>query len=285
MLPAVRARTHPRLFLVATLLLGTSTAAAQADLSAPQVEASPPAAQPAAPQIAKTAAEAVSLATNAFEYRDFEQVLATLGPWLRPLRIKDPKLEIEARRLFGVSLSVLDRGAEAEAEFEALLKLAPDHRLDPFLVPPPVIQRFEAVRARLSPVAPAAPPGPPLPNRAALLLPFGTPQFVMDEPGEGALWGWAQALGLGLNIGAYYAGQRVDADSGAHTGWTVAQYIGLGAFVASWAMSSVSGFESWSERRRAQEPPAPLEPPPEPSGEAEPAREGPTAALSFRFSL
>lgn len=255
--------------------------AAAADAASTAASSADPAAGSGGGSAASTPAQAVRLAESAFAYRDFEQVVATLWPWMHPPLIQQPTLRIDAHRLLGVSLFVLGREAAAEAEFEALLRLDPTHQLDPFLVPPPVVQRFEVVRQR---VAPGGPPAG-LPSRAALLLPFGTPQFVLGQSGQGALWGWGQLISLGLNVGAYFAAKRATRGSTAHTGWVITQYIGLAGFLTSWGLSSAAGFSEWNARRDAQLPAAPGVPPaPDPT----PERPDPTApaaqlSLGLRF--
>src|SRR5688572_10779742 len=93
--------------------------------------------------------DAVQLARAAFEFRDFQKVVDILEPWIRPMKILDPALKIEARSLAGVSLHLLGRTDGARVEFGELLLLDPKHQLDPFVVPPEVIATFEAVRKEL----------------------------------------------------------------------------------------------------------------------------------------
>ena len=176
----------------------------------------------------ETATAAVAQARNAFEYRDFERVVRLLNPWLHPRRILDRTLAIEARQLLGVSLHVLGRVESAKEEFAELLLLDPQRKLDPFLVPPAVIQAFEDVRASMRPTldrimrARGMEPDPPngstnldmvqtveVPPLAAALLPGGLPQFVADEAGWGLLWAVLQVGFLTLNFVAYdQAGER-----------------------------------------------------------------------------
>lgn len=216
---------------------------------------------------AETPEASLRLAQNAFAYRDFERVVSTLYPWLHPLRLKTEADQIEARYLVGVSLFVVNREAEAEAEFTELLELDPSYQLDPFLVPPPVVQRFEQIRAKLFPeqAKPTLKPPPPDPTRfsspvrvkppprAAMFLPFGTPQFVLGESGAGVLYGWAQLASLGLNFGAYLKGLSSPQGSDSLVAWTITQYVGLAGFAVAWTLSAIDGNQSLSALQEAQE--------------------------------
>ena len=211
------------------------------------------------PTTTKTATAAVATAQNAFEYRDFERVVKLVRPWLHPRRILDPKLALVARRLLGVSMHVLGRIEEAKEEFAELLLIDPQHKLDPFLVPPAVIQTFEDVRTSMrptlnqilrsrgiQPIRPAPPTGPPtlqlieVPPLAIALLPGGIPQFAADETGWGVLWAVLQVGFLTLNLVAFdQAGRN---NNNGFTTWTGLQYAGLVGFLGSWTASGIQGY-------------------------------------------
>ncbi len=213
-----------------------------------------------------TASAAVRQARNAFEYRDFERVVKLLRPWLHPRRILDRALATEARHLLGVSQHVLGRTEEANEEFAELLLLDPRYKLDPFLVPPAVIQAFEDVRSAMQPtldeilraqgVEPESSrrPGPPnevraveLPPLAIAWLPGGLPQFAADEPGWGLLWAVLQVGFLTLNLVAFdQAGRN---DGGGFDMWTSLQFVGLGGFIGTWTASGIQGYGQLQETR------------------------------------
>lgn len=204
------------------------------------------------------AAAAVRLAKAAFEYRDFQKVVDTLDPWLHPPRIVDDALEVRARELLGVSLHVLGKPDAAADEFALLLKLDPDHELDPFVVPPRVMQTFEEVRAKMKPALDArrrdnvrSRPLPEakaqvetrvisLPNPAFAFLPFGVPQFAAEEPAWGLFWASAQTATLALNIVAYVLARRELAGP-SFDAWRITQYASLAAFAGTWAGGSAHG--------------------------------------------
>ncbi len=209
---------------------------------------------------------AVRLAKAAFEYRDFAKVVELLDPWLHPPRIVDGALEVRARELMGVSQHVLGQKSAAEEEFAQLLKLAPSHELDPFLVPPPVVQSFEEVRAKMKPIldgliAKAPKPEPaqtitkteirlvPIPHPAMAFVPLGAPQFMVGETGWGIAWASLQAVGLALNIGGWRQGRSVRTDAARDSvdanpaPWLVMQYTGAALFAGAWVASSVQGYD------------------------------------------
>ncbi len=59
--------------------------------------------------------------------------------------------EVELHRLAAVSAFNLKRKDEAERQFTSLLKIDPDYSLDPFVVPPPTVSFFDALRKKLDP--------------------------------------------------------------------------------------------------------------------------------------
>ena len=81
---------------------------------------------------------------------------AIAGDWLHVGELVDPLLAhplgpadlAEAHRLAGLAAFFAHRTADAEAHFVAYLRLDPDARLDPALVPPEAVTFFDDVRAR-----------------------------------------------------------------------------------------------------------------------------------------
>jgi hypothetical protein len=204
----------------------------------------------------KDARAAVELARNAFEFRDFDKVVAVLGPWVKPMRILDRAQQIEARSLLGVSLHLLGKTEEAKDEFGDLLLLDPKHELDPFVVPPEVIAAFEAVRKELMPTLDQIlrergekpePKGPPpklelvvVPHAVTVWLPLGIPQFVMDEPGWGSAFAVLQGLGLAANVGAFFAGESNG--TGDDTAFRAVQYSAIAVALAAYVGGVIHGY-------------------------------------------
>ena len=247
----------------------------------------------------KTPAAAVQQAENAFEYRDFERVVKLLYPWLHPRLIEDGPLAIEARKLLGVSLHVLGRTDEAKQEFAELLILDPRYKLDPFLVPPAVIQAFDDVRESmkatldqilkergdkpLTPLPDARSVVRPVevPSMAVVWLPGGVPQFAADETGWGMLWAVLQVGFLTLNLVAFDQAGRNDGSS--HDVWTTLQYTGLGGFLGAWAASGIQGYGQLkaAQKRRLEAVQPTLAP--DPTRAAPPLPSGPSVSFGWEF--
>jgi len=214
---------------------------------------------------------AVRYARNAFEYRDFDKVVEVLWPWLHPPRIVDTDLAVRARELLGISLFISGREDEAREEFSSLLLLDPDHALDPFLVPPDVIQAFEDVKDAMEPTLralrdkePIAPrnPSPParverrlvqVPHPATAFIPFGVPQFVVEEPMWGGFWLGSQLAGIALNSAAFWRADSLPAGTTEYDVWVTLQYVGLGVALAGYVGNVVQGAELIRSRRRMLE--------------------------------
>ncbi len=238
---------------------------------------------------AEDADHAVRLAENAFQFRDFATVVATLDPWLHPPRILDKTLLITARRLMGVALAGLEREEEAKEEFGQLLLLDPTHELDPFVVPPNIIAVFQGVREEMKDTldrltGKTAPEEvetsvrevvrveiATLPPRWMMALPGGTPQFTLDQQGFGTLWLALQVIGIALSVIAYQTVEsglvdeelREFARSGPYYGLITLQYSGLAMFAGAWVASSLLGFSRYDDveaELRAPRDPVPLPP-------------------------
>lgn len=217
-------------------------------------------------------ADAVRLAENAFEYRDFKKVVEVLTTW-QPTRIVNRLRRITAHRIKGISLHLLKDVTGAREELGQLLLEDPKHKLDPFAVPPAVIETFEAVRQEmkprldriladrgLRPIDPEPTTGPPklvlveTLHPAVALLPFGLPQFLSDDPALGAVFLAAQAITLTVNIVGFARADALDPvlpDSGMmevpnpeFKNWRLAFYVGLIGAVASYGASVILAY--WS---------------------------------------
>lgn len=237
MLPPVPRRRTVHLFVLAVASGFAPTARAQSRTATAATQLNSP-------------TEAVAVARAAFEYRDFRQVVAALDAWVHPPRIRDPSLMVEARRLLGVSLHVQGDVRGAREEFAQLLLLDPSHRLDPFFIPPRVIATFEEVRKQLEPSLglPARPGDRTVfverPHPAVVLLPLGLPQFALEEPVPGFIYGALQLLGLGLNVAAFFRGQALGEQSSGSSEldtWLAVQYGGAALLGLSYGASVIHG--------------------------------------------
>ena len=84
---------------------------------------------------ARDEAEVASIRAS-FEYGKYAEVLERAGARIDRGDLRDEELA-ELHRLAGLSAFNLNRLDDASRHFKALLRLEPDHSLDPFVVPPP----------------------------------------------------------------------------------------------------------------------------------------------------
>jgi len=94
-----------------------------------------------------TAAELRRIETD-FEYGKYDQVLAASTARLEQGALADAE-RLELHRLAALAAFNLNRQGDSRAHFRSLLRLDPDHTLDPFRVPPPAIALLDATRAEL----------------------------------------------------------------------------------------------------------------------------------------
>lgn len=210
---------------VACWLLGAPIAAARAQAAgAPEdgAGAAEPTASPASNPHSGVMADAESelgKARNLFAYGDYQAAVTLLTELVMPGRLASREDLIETHSMLGIALYQLDRMPEAKREFMELLYLDPDHRLDPFLTPPPVVEFFDRVRAEIAdqlevrraqqrtPTATEPADQVPLVERtlrrrhwSVALVPFGYPQFERGDPVRGAIFVGAQCLALAANL-------------------------------------------------------------------------------------
>ena len=127
------------------LVLAIALAAASA--SAQQQE------RPAQAEGEDAAAEQVRLAQREFEYGDYAKVAQRLAVLVEAGRFQTPELRARAYTLLGEALLLQNppREAEAHRAFLELLFLDPDTELDPFYVPPRIIEFFDREKKELEP--------------------------------------------------------------------------------------------------------------------------------------
>jgi hypothetical protein len=150
--------------------------------------------------------EIFKTAIEDFEFGEHAAAVSKLRSILEPIRLANPEDVIVARQYLGACYHLLDDLDGAKKEFSLLLALDPDHRLDPEVFSPAVVQFFEKVRAdaglsmKKEEVVPPPPPPPPPPPvietevqtgryPAALgLIPFGVGQFFNHHPVRGSIF-------------------------------------------------------------------------------------------------
>lgn len=99
------------------------------------------------------AAEQVRLAQRDFEYGDYAKVAQRLATLVEAGRFQTPELRARAYTLLGEALLLQNppREADAHRAFLELLFLDPDTELDPFYVPPRVVEFFDREKKELEP--------------------------------------------------------------------------------------------------------------------------------------
>lgn len=84
-----------------------------------------------------------------FEYGKYAEVLERAGARIDRGDLRDEELA-ELHRLAGLSAFNLNRLDDASRHFKALLRLEPDHSLDPFVVPPPAVAYFDGLKREMA---------------------------------------------------------------------------------------------------------------------------------------
>lgn len=212
------------------------------------------------------AAATLKSAIEDFEFGEHGRAAEKLTVILNPIQLDSAEDVIVARQYLGACFYLLEQRPRAEAEFSKILALDPEHKLDPEVFSPALVQFFEEVRARTGlslrkpppeppPKAPLQPPPPsviaPRPERdpppmALALVPFGVGQFNNDHPvrgtlfaaAEGGLFGTALATFVmfnSLKIGEGRSGEAIfaseeDADQARtlQSVYLATFYVGLG---------------------------------------------------------
>jgi hypothetical protein len=115
----------------------------------------------------------------------------------------DRKDRAEAWRILGLAQHALGHEAAAEAAFHAYLRLDPDARLDPALVPPEVLHFFEGVKSNHRAELDALRPRPK--RRRTFLLNFVPLGGQWQNGDRGKMWiiGSAGAVLVATNIASY----------------------------------------------------------------------------------
>jgi hypothetical protein len=186
--------------------------------------------------------------------------------------IKDPVLVNQARMIRGASDMYLGRIAEADLQFERILRANPGFEPDAILFPPGVLDEFRRTREKLEKEAAEKKAGDAATKKIAALeaqnaklveqveglktfartervvarrsrliasLPFGVGQFQNGDVGLGVFFAATEGLALGAATGSFFyhaslPRDPVDANEArsAASAARVINWISLGAFVA-----------------------------------------------------
>jgi len=209
------------------LLSQTTSEPAGISNSAPSSLASGGSTAPSDTRPAASAEQELARARNLFAYGDCRAAADVLSELVLPGRlVQEPEL-VDAHRMLGTCFFQLDNRGEARREFMALLYLAPDTRLDPFLTPPAVVEFFDAIRNEIADKLEAVrakrerggqKPRPMITvvERSArqylwlgTLVPLGYPQFERGAWIWGSLFATTQVAGALATIACYWGTQAL----------------------------------------------------------------------------
>ena len=207
---------------------------------------------------------------NLFEYRDCVGTISALAELAIPGQLNDEREQAEVHRMLGVCHGLVDtpeNKREAAREFSSLLSIDPDFQLDPFEVPPPVIELFEtqkqAMKIRLDEIRKARAratednfdDGGVLVERTTSVrvtplpvafVPFGLAQVANGEIVKGSVFGAIQGVGLMLNVVGFWGSLAIQ--NGLGDGFTQAEVdleaslwlghlVGLGLLTVGYGVS------------------------------------------------
>lgn len=238
-------------------------------------------------------------AGNEYAYGNYEEAILQLQNLLYPMRLTSESQVLEARELLGLCYYLTDRFEQVAKEFAKVLYLAPDHRLDPFSIPPPVIEAFESVRRQLAPqldeirkqktnptlTAPTDLTTIPEPiamqiierSDFATFLPFGVGQFQNNDTGLGAFFAATEAALLAINIAAYFLARYSAESPETIQQLMVLQYASATLFGVTW---SIGVFQA-----RLHFKPTIMRPAPVPGTTSSPRPQQLSGALEFGFNF
>ncbi len=146
-----------------------------------------------------------------FEFGEHATAEKKLFGLLNPIQLPSAEDVILARQYLGACYFLLDQRPKAESEFSKILVLDPEHKLDPQVFSPALVQFFEEVRVRTGvamkkapedekkppPLTDATKPKihsdlnlspPPKPPLGLAFVPFGVGQFNNRQALKGALF-------------------------------------------------------------------------------------------------
>ncbi len=236
-------------------------------------------------------------ARHAYTFGDYPMALKYLNRILYPRVLLTDEEEInEALEILGITAYYENHPQMSRQAFVRLLSADPDHRLDPLVVPPQIVDFFDGIRQELDENLKEirerrhrqeqweemeqlkARQTLVLEQRITMrptimdLLPFGIAQFSQERPAWGTFFLSTQLLSLGLNMGSYLAVENMRNENGFHVSSDIEQaeylqniqivsLVGLGAMLVWGTMDGLINKQPPREEIRSYSLPAGQLPP------------------------
>lgn len=168
-------------------------------------------------------------AENAYLYGDYRRVIEKVTPLIEPdIRLVDLDDQARAYELLGLAHFYLHEEQKARRVFERLIRLDPQRRLDPLVVPPAAIAFYDRLRTEMADELRAEREAfirrrreeeerrrrenmveiereYRRNSRLVAVMPFGIGQFQNGDTALGVAFLTTELAAIGLSIGAYLA--------------------------------------------------------------------------------
>ncbi|MBN1959914.1 MAG: hypothetical protein JW841_03130 [Deltaproteobacteria bacterium] len=202
-------------------------------------------------------------AKNEYAYGNYDKAAEQLRALVYPMRLYNDEQVIETRKYLALSYHRLKQPELAKLEFKKLLYLSPDYQLDPYTVPPAIIELLEAVRLQMKPELEAIRQRQSDEQQIndskqirlitlektmiehsdfATLLPFGVGQFQNGDYGWGAFFASTELFFIAVNITAHLWAKSYGPTFSSRTiqrrvqALTIAQYGAVALFGFTWSL-------------------------------------------------
>ncbi len=227
----------------------------------------------------------MDFAQNAYVYGDYEAVIRTITPLVDPdIQLVGIDAQARAWELLGLAHLFLKHEEQARAAFTRLIKLDPERRLDPLVVPPAAIAFFEGIRASLAEelqrereefvrrqkeeeerrrLANTVEVQKEIRRNSRLVaaMPFGIGQFQNGDAALGAAFLAGELAAIGLSVGFFLAvedlrqpsGRIARDDIGRAESLQTAQVVSGGAAVGLMVLGAAQALWSFREETLVRE--------------------------------
>ncbi len=232
-------------------------------------------------------------AENSYLYGDYPRVIRKLTPLVEPdILLPEPNQQARAYELLGLAHYFVDDQAASQKFFERLIRLRPDRRLDPVLIPPPAVAFFEEIKASLAKEIASTrealrkeQEAEEERRRRALstevvrevrinsqleaVLPFGVGQFQNEDETLGYAFLTAEVIAISTSVGLYLGIENMRRPDGRFASEDLGRVESLqyGQLTAGWlavalvALGAAHALYNFEPRSKILSPPLPSPPP------------------------